>query len=179
MAKLLKDKDSTIALLAAMVNRKTETATYYNTNTVIETVTDTVAVIDTFDAYPVYETYFVDKWYRAKMTMGKDSARLNVSFDNPFQVSHERTRKGLKQELVVNVLPLNPHSRVTALKSYKVPPKRHNFVMGPELIFTNNNIAAGIGAEYRFNNVSLAGTGGYGLDGAYYNIRLRYNILNF
>lgn len=175
---LQQSNNDALSKLNKLVNKNTQSATYYNSTTNITNTTDTILeVINKVDTF--YETRMTNPWYNAHIILGADTARLSLSVINPFNVSHEYVRKGLKKDLLVKVLPLNPYTKVTELKSFTIPKKKHHFRFGPEIGIYNNNISAGLFTEYQFKDFGFIGTAGYSLNGLYYGGKLRYYFLQF
>lgn len=178
LAEQLKYKDSTIAKLRSMVNSNTKNATYYNSVTNITNTTDTIIQVtnktDTF-----YTATLFDKWYKADLVLGNDTARLTLAINNPFQVSQEYTRKGLRKELTVKVLPLNPYTRVTELKSFTLPKKKHYFRLGPELQVSTLGASVGVFSEYQYKDIGIGANINLSPTGLNYGGTIRYYFIQF
>jgi hypothetical protein len=174
MADMLGKQDSALKELAKNVTGTTTNATYYNSVTNVYGKTDTVRITDTIDGAPVYETTLADRWYSADMKMWKSGAELKVSFDNPFIVQH----KYVKRKLTVEVSPQNPYSRVTELKSFTIPPKKHSFDISGSVILTSIGFGAGLEANYRFKNIGARALGGWSNLGLFYGGGITYKIIS-
>jgi SOS-response transcriptional repressor LexA len=174
MAEVLGKQDSTLRLLAKNITGSTTNATYYNSITNVYGKSDTVKVTDTIDGYPVYESTIADKWYKADMKMWKSGAELNVSFDNPFIVQH----KYVKRKLIVEVSPQNPYSKITELKSFTIPKKKHSFDLIITGLVTNRYLATGIEAQYKYKAIGTKAVAGISTLGPYYGVGLNYSIIN-
>jgi hypothetical protein len=173
MAAMLTKQDSALKLLAVNIGKSTTNATYYNSVTNVYGKSDTVKVTDTIDGYPVYESTIVDRWYKADMKMWKSGAELNVSFDNPFIVQH----KYVKRKLIVEVSPQNPYSKITELKSFTIPKKKHSFDLLVSGVATNIYLGGFLETSYRFKNIGARANVGWTTIGPIYGGGLIYKIL--
>lgn len=175
MAKLLAKKDSALLILANSINKNTQNATYYNSVTNVYANTDTVLI----DSTGAYTANLTNRWYEAKMRMSKDSAELNISFDNPFTVQHKRVKKNLfsNPELIVEVKPINPFSRITELKSFSIPDKKHNIGLYATLNVGNLYSSLGVDLRYNYKRIGASLQAGYSTIGPYYSAGAQYRIL--
>lgn len=179
MAKLLKDQDYALYKLSQSIDKNTQNATYYNSVTNIYDSTINVIVIDSTKSFPKYESTLANKWYDAKLEMSKDSAKLNVTFNNPFVVSHKYVKSKLfKKDLVVEVKPENPYTKITELKSYKIPAKKHKFDLNSNINLYNKFAAIGLEANYKYNHFGARVAVGYSTLGLIYGGGITYTILS-
>jgi uncharacterized protein YcfL len=179
MAKLLKDQDYALYKLSQSIDKNTQNATYYNSVTNIYDSTINVTIVDSTKSFPKYESTLANKWYDAKLEMSKDSAKLNVTFNNPFVVSHKYVKSRLfKKDLVVEVKPENPYTKITELKSYKIPAKKHKFDLNSNINLYNKFAAIGLEANYRYNHFGARASVGYSNFGLIYGGGLTYTLMS-
>jgi len=179
MAKLLKDQDQALYKLSQQIDKNTQNATYYNSITNIYDSTINVIIVDSTKSYPVYESVLANKWYDATLKVGKDSAKLNIKFVNPFIVSHKYVKSGLfKKDLIVEVKPENPYTKVTELKSYKIPNKKHKFDLNSSINLYNKIAVIGLEANYKYNHFGARVSVGYSNFGLIYGGGLTYTLMS-
>lgn len=131
LKKLNAGKDSTLSRLQELVNRKTISATVFNTITsssvssaTVTEVYDTV-FIDTCKAllYPRYTTNFENDWERFNITATKDSFDIDYSVFNRYEFKQEWERYGFlktKKRAITGVLNLNPNTETKELQTFTV-----------------------------------------------------------
>lgn len=179
LAALLKHHDSSLLVLTQAIKKNTPNVTYYNSVTNIYDSTTNITIIDSTYKYPTYKTSLNNKWYSADVEVNYDTAKLNVSFYNPFIVSHKYIKSGLfKKDLVIEVAPQNPYTKIIDLKSYQVPKKKHFFDLSVSGLATNISISAGLEARYRYNHFGAKAIIGYSNYGPYYGGGINYIILS-
>ena len=124
----IKTKDSTINALQVLVKRYEKQIKPGGSITVVTGKTDitdsgktnTVYLSDTTGGHPVWPTYktlLLNKWYSANMRINRDSAYINLTITNSYDVI---IGKDNKNKWFADVINHNPYSSTTQLRTYQV-----------------------------------------------------------
>lgn len=122
MKVLAKNQQGIIKDLADKLNKKTEAAVAFQTNTSgNETVT--TRVIDTIsDCNPIYESEYNDGWNRIYAISTKDSTTFDFSFKDKYLVNFEKENK----VLMCKIESANPKTDIIGQKAFMVPKEKRN-----------------------------------------------------
>lgn len=124
----MKTKDSAINALQVLVKKYEKQIKSGGSVTVVSGKTDIkdsgktqiVYVTDTTGGHPVWPTYktiLSNRWYTANMRMNRDSAYMNLSIINSYDVI---IGKDNKKNWYADVINHNPYSSTTQLRTYQV-----------------------------------------------------------
>jgi len=111
---------------------------------------DTVTKDSLVYIYPQYSDSLVNGWVYVKYRASKDSSKIDVQVENPFDIVVSE-KKG---ELIIDLMTESPYSTVKSLRAYqKKLPKIKRFGIGPNVSYGINpdfkkNIFVGIGLQY-------------------------------
>lgn len=141
LQKQIHNKDSSIAELAKLVNKKTTIAIIGGTETNIKGTTPTVVSnqptvkVDSLDTcinhYPVYKTVWKDDWDSGHIIATHVNVSHNVWSRNEFDIKDSLISNGLfkPKTHVIAIKNKNPHTYTTKLKSFEVTEKSKNVLV--------------------------------------------------
>jgi len=130
----LRDKvvtqDSTITWLNTLVTKQTNTGTVAGTTTYIYDTAiirkDSIILMDG-SVFLGYSSQFTDKWWDIEVAFNDTTSILSGYVMNEFETWSEwkRTKWHKRKELTAYWRNLNPHTKITELRSYTAPKERY------------------------------------------------------
>lgn len=138
--KLIAGKDSTLAKLQKIVDRKTISATVLDNSTSNEihshtnTITghDTIRKHDTLFVYPEYSTIFKNRWEDFNVKANRDTFLIDYKVFNEFEIEQKFEKQKVKGYIfkqdvpVIQVTNSNPNTVTNDVQSFNVSPPKNS-----------------------------------------------------
>lgn len=153
----IKTQDSTIKRLQSVVKEHRKVLKETNTVTVFDTKVEFDTIVKTVVKDSIIEVKYVDDWIDLSTEIS-DSAKIDLVVTNKYDVVIGDEGGLFKSKPFVQITNLNPYSKVTDMKTYRVKVKQKRFGIGIQLGF-------GVGSDMKFS--------------PYLGIGVNYNIIKF